>query len=66
MMLAATLIGIGAGVAGLYVSYYAGVAAGAAIAGCIVVAYLTALVASATRSLFERPLAATALPEAVR
>jgi ABC-type Mn2+/Zn2+ transport system permease subunit len=66
MMLAATLIGIGAGVAGLYVSYYAGIAAGAAIAGCIVVAYLTALVASATRSLFERPLAATALPEAVR
>jgi ABC-type Mn2+/Zn2+ transport system permease subunit len=66
MMLAATLIGIGAGVAGLYVSYYAGVAAGAAIAGCIVVAYLAALVASATRALFERPLAATALPEAVR
>jgi ABC-type Mn2+/Zn2+ transport system permease subunit len=46
MMAAATALGIATGVAGLYLSYYAGVAAGAAIAGCIVAAYLVAAVAS--------------------
>ena len=51
MMLAATLLGIGAGVVGLYLSYYAGVAAGAAIAGCIVAAYLVAIAASLSLSL---------------
>ena len=43
MMLAATLLGIAAGVSGLYLSYYAGIAAGAAIAGCIVAGYLVAI-----------------------
>ncbi len=67
MMLAATLIGVCAGVVGLYVSYYAGVAAGASIAGCIVAAYLAALAATATRSLITRPsLAPGPTPEAVR
>jgi ABC-type Mn2+/Zn2+ transport system permease subunit len=66
MMLAATLIGVCAGVVGLYVSYYAGVAAGASIAGCIVAAYLAALAATATRSLITRPsLAPGPTPEAV-
>jgi ABC-type Mn2+/Zn2+ transport system permease subunit len=55
MMLASSLIGIGAGVAGLFLSYYAGVAAGAAIAGCIVVAYLVAIIVSGLRSLRYRP-----------
>jgi ABC-type Mn2+/Zn2+ transport system permease subunit len=54
MMVAATLLGIGAGVIGLYLSYYAGVAAGASIAGCIVVAYLAATAATLVRSLSER------------
>jgi ABC-type Mn2+/Zn2+ transport system permease subunit len=43
MMLAATLLGIAAGISGLYLSYYAGIAAGAAIAGCIVAGYLVAI-----------------------
>jgi ABC-type Mn2+/Zn2+ transport system permease subunit len=54
MMLAASLLGICAGVAGLYLSYYAGVAAGAAIAACIVGAYLVALVGEGVRSLLDR------------
>ena len=54
MMLAASLLGICAGVAGLYLSYYAGVAAGAAIAACIVGAYLVALVGAGVRSLLDR------------
>jgi ABC-type Mn2+/Zn2+ transport system permease subunit len=37
MVAAASLIGIAAGVGGLYLSYYAGIAAGAAIAGLLVV-----------------------------
>jgi ABC-type Mn2+/Zn2+ transport system permease subunit len=55
MMLASSLIGIGAGVAGLFLSYYAGVAAGAAIAGCIVAAYLVAIIVSGLGSLRYRP-----------
>lgn len=54
MMLAASLIGIAGGVIGIYLSYYAGVAAGASIASCIVGAYLAALVAAAARELFDR------------
>jgi ABC-type Mn2+/Zn2+ transport system permease subunit len=66
MMLAATLIGAGAGVAGLYLSYYAGVAAGASVAACIVVTYLAALAATEVRSLLDRRhLTSPAPPEAV-
>jgi ABC-type Mn2+/Zn2+ transport system permease subunit len=54
MMLAASLLGIGTGVMGLYLSYHAGVAAGASIAACIVGAYLLALVAAGARSLLDR------------
>jgi ABC-type Mn2+/Zn2+ transport system permease subunit len=54
MMMAASAFGVCAGVAGLYISYYAGVAAGASIAGCIVAGYLIALIASGVRSLLER------------
>ena len=61
MMAVASLLGIGAGVVGLYLSYYAGVAAGAAIAGTIVVAYLVAIAGSSLRSLAQRavPVGAT-------
>ena len=54
MMVAASLLGICAGVVGLYLSYYEGVAAGAAIAGSIVAAYLVAIAASGLMSLRER------------
>lgn len=54
MMVAASLLGIGTGVMGLYLSYHAGVAAGASIAACIVGAYLLALVAAGARSLLDR------------
>lgn len=54
MMVAASALGIAAGLAGLYLSYYAGLAAGASIAGCIVVAYLVAVAASGVRSLRDR------------
>jgi ABC-type Mn2+/Zn2+ transport system permease subunit len=54
MMIAASLLGISAGVTGLYVSYYAGLAAGASIAGCIVVGYLVAVIVSGLRSLTRR------------
>lgn len=42
MMTVAVLLGALAGVAGLYLSYYAGVAAGASIAGVLVLAWLLA------------------------
>ena len=58
MMIAASAFGVCAGVAGIYISYYAGAAAGASIAGCIVAGYLIALIASGVRSLLER----TAIP----
>jgi ABC-type Mn2+/Zn2+ transport system permease subunit len=54
MMVAATLLGAAAGVSGLYLSYYEGVAAGASIAGCFVAGYVIALVISELRSLMER------------
>jgi ABC-type Mn2+/Zn2+ transport system permease subunit len=54
MMLAASLLGICTGVAGLYLSYHAGVAAGASIAACIVGAYLLALGVAWVRSLLDR------------
>jgi ABC-type Mn2+/Zn2+ transport system permease subunit len=60
MMAMASLLGIGAGVVGLYLSYYAGVAAGAAIAGTIVVAYLVAIAGSSLRSVTQRAVPAGA------
>jgi ABC-type Mn2+/Zn2+ transport system permease subunit len=67
MMVAASLVGIGAGVSGLYFSYYAGIAAGASIAACIVAAYLAALAAAGTRSLLDRfSLPGQAGPEVAR
>jgi len=61
MMVVASVIGIAAGVAGIYLSYYAGLAAGASIAGCIVVAYLAAVGFSATRSRWGRQAISTRL-----
>jgi ABC-type Mn2+/Zn2+ transport system permease subunit len=54
MMLASTLLGFGSGVAGIYISFHAGLAAGASIAGCIVVAYLVAIAVVAGRSAIDR------------
>ncbi|MGA8927820.1 MAG: metal ABC transporter permease, partial [Solirubrobacterales bacterium] len=59
MMLAATLLGIAAGISGLYLSYYAGIAAGAAIAGCIVAGYLVAIGIALVLSLRNRLVPAT-------
>jgi ABC-type Mn2+/Zn2+ transport system permease subunit len=59
MMLASTALGVGAGVIGLYLSYYAGLAAGASIAGCIVAAYALALGFTGLLSLSQR----MAIPE---
>ncbi|MDA0163257.1 metal ABC transporter permease [Solirubrobacter ginsenosidimutans] len=42
MIVTACAIGVGAGIGGLYLSYYAGVSAGAAIAGLLVVASVVA------------------------
>jgi len=53
MLLAAAAIAVLAGVAGLYVSYYAGTAGGASIALAIVAAYL--LASAAGRLLIRRP-----------
>lgn len=49
-MALAVVLGVVAGIAGLYLSYYARVAAGAAIAGLLVAAYLLVRVAVAIRS----------------
>jgi ABC-type Mn2+/Zn2+ transport system permease subunit len=54
MMIVASALGICAGVIGLYLSYYAGVAAGAAIAGTIVAGYLVAIAAAGVHSLGRR------------
>ncbi|MGI9048950.1 MAG: metal ABC transporter permease [Rubrobacteraceae bacterium] len=43
MMVLASLLAVLAGVAGLYLSYYAGTAGGASVAGCMVVLYLISL-----------------------
>src|SRR5436309_669209 len=50
MMLAATGVAVGCAVAGLYVSYYADVAAGASVAGSTVVVYLALRPLSAARA----------------
>src|ERR671924_658848 len=50
MMLAATGVAVGCAVAGLYVSYYVDVAAGASVAGTTVVAYLALRPLSAARA----------------
>ena len=54
MMLASTLLGAAAGLAGIYISFHAGLAAGASIAGCIVVAYLASIAVVAARSAADR------------
>jgi ABC-type Mn2+/Zn2+ transport system permease subunit len=54
MMLASTLLGAGAGVAGIYISFHAGLAAGASIAGCIALAYLVVIAVVAARSAADR------------
>jgi ABC-type Mn2+/Zn2+ transport system permease subunit len=54
MMVASTLIGFGSGLAGIYISFHAGLAAGASIAGCIVIAYLVAIAIVAGRSAVDR------------
>jgi ABC-type Mn2+/Zn2+ transport system permease subunit len=54
MMLASTLLGAGAGIAGIYISFHAGLAAGASIAGYIVLAYLAAIAVVAVRSVADR------------
>ena len=60
MMFAASVLGICSGLVGLYVSYYAGLAAGASIAATIVIAYAvaigaTGLVSFGQRMAIERP-----------
>jgi ABC-type Mn2+/Zn2+ transport system permease subunit len=42
MMVTATLVAVGSGITGLYLSYYAGTAGGASVAGVIVLVYLAA------------------------
>jgi ABC-type Mn2+/Zn2+ transport system permease subunit len=54
MMLASTLVGLASGIAGIYISFHAGLAAGASIAGCIVVAYLVAIAIVGARSAADR------------
>jgi ABC-type Mn2+/Zn2+ transport system permease subunit len=54
MMLASTLLGLASGIAGIYISFHAGLAAGASIAGCIVVAYLVAIAIVGARSAADR------------
>jgi ABC-type Mn2+/Zn2+ transport system permease subunit len=49
MMALSTLLALAAGVAGLYLSYYAGTAAGASIAGAIVALYVAVFTAQAAR-----------------
>lgn len=58
MMVLAVLLGAVAGIGGLYLSYYARVAAGASIAGLLVAGYLLARVAAATSHLRKGPAAA--------
>jgi ABC-type Mn2+/Zn2+ transport system permease subunit len=61
MMLASTLLGLAAGVGGIYISFHAGLAAGASIAGCIVVAYLVAIALVAARRAVDRRTASRQL-----
>ena len=53
-MILSTVLGLAAGVAGILLSYHLGLAAGAAIAACMVVAYLVAIIQSGLRSLSKR------------
>jgi ABC-type Mn2+/Zn2+ transport system permease subunit len=55
MMIVSTLLGLAAGLAGILLSYHLGLAAGAAIAACLVVAYLVAIIQSGLRSLTGKP-----------
>jgi hypothetical protein len=48
MMAIGAAVAVAGGVGGLYVSFYAGTAAGASIAGAIVILYLAALAAVTT------------------
>lgn len=57
MMALAVLLGAAAGVGGLYLSYYARVAAGASIAGLLVGGYLLARLADAASSIRKRSAA---------
>jgi ABC-type Mn2+/Zn2+ transport system permease subunit len=69
MMVLATSLCVLAGVGGLYLSYYAGIASGASVAGAIVALYLIVLSGSKIRGLHRRrnPLRANPrLPETVR
>jgi ABC-type Mn2+/Zn2+ transport system permease subunit len=61
MMLASTLLGLAAGVGGIYISFHAGLAAGASIAGSIVVAYLVAIALVAARRAVDRRTASRQL-----
>jgi ABC-type Mn2+/Zn2+ transport system permease subunit len=54
MMAVSTLLGLAAGLAGILLSYHLGLAAGAAIAACMVFAYLLAIIQSGLRSLYVR------------
>jgi ABC-type Mn2+/Zn2+ transport system permease subunit len=49
MLWASVAVAIAGGVAGLYLSYYAGTAGGASIALCLVAAYLIVLAGDAVR-----------------
>ena len=51
MMALAVALGAVAGIGGLYLSYYASIAAGASIAGLLVAGYLLARLAAATSSI---------------
>jgi ABC-type Mn2+/Zn2+ transport system permease subunit len=53
MMAVAVAVAILGGTLGLYLSYYAGTAAGASVAGALVALYLLAAVASASRRVME-------------
>jgi ABC-type Mn2+/Zn2+ transport system permease subunit len=46
MMAVGVLVAVGSGTAGLYLSYYAGTAAGASIAGVLVLVHLAVLIVS--------------------
>lgn len=58
MMAIAVVLGAVAGIGGLYLSYYASIAAGASIAGLLVAGYLLARLAAATSSIRKRRTAA--------
>ena len=59
MMLAATGVAVGCALAGLYVSYYADIAAGASVAGTTVVAYLALGLAQRGASATKSPPSAS-------